>query len=87
MTVVLDTISSSHQTIIYYDVIGAYAKLFETDFLAEINLMLSIGRHEHVVAVLGVSSDVTIGNPVMVMEYAEHGDLLHLLHNSRDVRF
>ena len=59
--------------------------------------MISIGRHENILGVLGVCSSEEEENsddnaaaptaPVLVMEYMEYGDLLHLLWNARDVGY
>ena len=65
---------------------GAYATVYRADFLAEINLMISIGRHDHVLGVLGVCSGGDDA-PLLVTELMEHGDLLHVLWNARDVSF
>ena len=58
----------------------------ERDFLAEIDLMKSIGFHKNILNIIGAS---TLMKPLfLVLEYMCHGDLLHHLRKKRaDVKF
>ncbi len=55
--------------------------LYRQEFLAEIALMKTLGRHSHVVSILGCC---TQDNPLwLLVEHMPHGDLLHYLRGYR----
>lgn len=56
--------------------------MYRNEFLSEIFLMTSLEQHENVVNVIGFCCQ---GNQTsLVMEWMEHGDLLHFLWNVRE---
>jgi len=65
---------------------GAYSAIYRSDFIAEINLMISIGKHDHILGVLGICSphDPQLA-PLLITQFMRFGDLLHVLWNARDV--
>ena len=51
------------------------------DFMKEIALMKSIGKHANIVSIMGC---VTLSEPVcLIVENVPHGDLLHYLRRHR----
>ncbi|VDL73282.1 unnamed protein product [Nippostrongylus brasiliensis] len=53
------------------------------DFFHEISFMKNLGYHAHVISMLGCVS-CTI-SPMIVVEYCEHGDLLHFVRKQRNL--
>jgi epidermal growth factor receptor len=59
----------------------AFGTQDEQEFFAEMNLMKEIGKHKNVVSLVGV---VTIDQPLLlVVEFAEYGDLKNYLRDRR----
>jgi hypothetical protein len=56
--------------------------LFRGDFLEEISFMKEIGYNRHILALLGCVSDSR--NPVIITEFCAHGDLIHMLHRTKN---
>jgi serine/threonine protein kinase len=52
-------------------------KCFRAEFLEEIRFMKNLGYHAHLLNMLGCVSNPR--NPILVVEFCEHGDLLHAL--------
>ncbi|KAL3989332.1 Protein tyrosine kinase family protein [Acanthocheilonema viteae] len=53
------------------------------DFMQEIKFMKSLKYHPHLVSMLGISIDED-GNIMLLIEYCDLGDLLHLVRNKKD---
>ncbi|WKX88720.1 hypothetical protein Q1695_008385 [Nippostrongylus brasiliensis] len=53
------------------------------DFFHEISFMKNLGYHAHVISMLGCVS-CTI-SPIIIVEYCEHGDLLHFVRKQRNL--
>ncbi|WKX88718.1 hypothetical protein Q1695_008385 [Nippostrongylus brasiliensis] len=51
------------------------------DFFHEINFMKNLGYHTHVISMLGCVSCTV--SPMILVEYCEHGDLLHFVRKQR----
>ncbi|VDN05136.1 unnamed protein product [Thelazia callipaeda] len=54
-----------------------------SDFLQEINFMKSLKHHPYLVSMLGISMD-NYGNLMLLIEYCDLGDLLHLIRNKKE---
>eukprot|EP00081_Caenorhabditis_elegans_P027931 NP_741858.1 protein KINase [Caenorhabditis elegans] len=52
-----------------------------SDFMQEINFMKSLAYHPHLVSMLGFVADRK--SPYLLVEFCEHGDLLHMIRNRR----
>uniref|UniRef100_A0A8R1HN18 Protein kinase domain-containing protein n=1 Tax=Caenorhabditis japonica TaxID=281687 RepID=A0A8R1HN18_CAEJA len=52
-----------------------------SDFMQEINFMKSLAYHPHLVSMLGFVADRK--SPYLLVEFCEHGDLLHMIRNKR----
>ncbi|GMS78571.1 hypothetical protein PENTCL1PPCAC_746, partial [Pristionchus entomophagus] len=53
-----------------------------SDFMQEINFMKSLQYHPHLVSMLGWVSDNK--SPLLLVEYCEKGDLLHIIREKKD---
>ena len=68
-----------------------YTANHRDDFLAEISLLIHLGKHENILAIEGVcttqaNSETSDSlSPLLVTEFMSYGDLLHFLWDSRDV--
>jgi len=49
----------------------------KADFLSEIDFMKRLGYHSHIVSLLGCISNPD--DPMLIVEYCSHGDMLHFL--------
>ncbi|ULT84038.1 hypothetical protein L5515_018838 [Caenorhabditis briggsae] len=52
-----------------------------SDFMQEINFMKSLAYHPHLVSMLGFVADRK--SPYLLVEFCEHGDLLHMIRNRK----
>ncbi|CAD6187410.1 unnamed protein product [Caenorhabditis auriculariae] len=57
-------------------------EIARSDFMQEINFMKSLAYHPHLVSMLGYVPDRKA--PLLLVEYCEKGDLLHLIRSKRD---
>jgi len=54
----------------------------QSEFLQEIELMKNVGSHRNIITMIACCTKEN--SMCLVVEYAQHGDLLHLLKNKRN---